>query len=303
MNNTKITLSKEGPKISRIVAGTMKWGQWGAQFSKAQYQEMIEACLQGGISTFDHADIYGHFTTEAEFGAVLKGQSSLRQNMELVTKCGICLPSDNRPAFDIKYYDYSQNYILQSVEQSLKNLHTDYIDLLLFHRPSPLMDIKEMAEAMEKLKQSGKVRYFGVSNFLPHQFELLRSISPLVTNQVEASLMHRRPYLDGTFDQAQQHGFAPMIWSPLGGGALFTAEGKAQNQAILEVAHTLMEKYELALDELLLVWLMQHPSKPVPVLGTSKAERMVKALKVIHHQLSTEDWFKLWTAATGEEVP
>ncbi|BDD01688.1 oxidoreductase (plasmid) [Persicobacter psychrovividus] len=281
----------------------MTWGKWGAQFNTKEYLALIEACLENGIDTFDHADIYGNYSTEQEFGKALADHSSLRSSMKIITKCGICMPCDARPAFTTKHYDYSAKHIRSSVEQSLTNFNTDYLDFLLLHRPSPLVDTSVVAEVFDELKQEGKVLHFGVSNFTPSQFEHLNSLTPLSTNQVECNLLKPDAFTDGTFDQARQKGYQPTIWSPLGGGKLFKAEKGERENRIIDAAQPIMEKYGVQLDQLLLIWLCQHPALPVPVLGTTKIQRLKDALEGLQHQLTTQEWFVLYEAYLGEEIP
>lgn len=292
----------EGLYLSRIVFGVMKWGVWGHNLPTSEMQKLIEQSIELGVTSFDHADIYGHYTTEAAFGEVLKNKASLRQQMQIITKCGINLVTPNRPNYKVKSYDSSRSHILESVETSLKNLHTDYIDLLLIHRPSPLMNPVEIAETFHELRQAGKVNFFGVSNFTPSQFEMLNWHFKLETNQVEASILHHEPFFDGTFDQCLQHKIAPMVWSPLGGGQIFTDLEDEQVQRIRKVAEILGEKYNADIDQILLAWLLKHPSKIHPVLGTARIERVKKAVDAVQIDLTQEEWFELLEAARGHEV-
>ncbi len=288
--------------LSRIVFGVMKWGVWGHNLSADQMLELLKQSIELGVTTFDHADIYGHYTTEGVFGMALKKQPALRQKIQLVTKCGINLITSNRPQYKIKSYDSSRKHILESVDNSLQYLNTDYIDLLLLHRPSPLMNPVEVADTFHELKESGKVRFFGVSNYTPSQFELLHSHFPLMTNQVEASVLHTAPFFDGTFDQCLRHGIAPMIWSPLGGGQIFTDLEDEQVQRIRKVAIELGEKYNVDIDQILLAWLLKHPAQLLPVLGTAKIDRVKKAVEAMNIDLTQEEWFELLEAARGHEV-
>ncbi len=289
-------------KISPIIVGTMRLGAWGAQFSTADYERFIDACLDLGINDFDHADIYGHYTTESEFGAVLKKRPDLRSKVQLTTKCGIRLVSENRPAHRIKSYDSSKEHIVASVEESLKALSVEQIDIFLLHRPDYLMHPHEIATAFEQLKKAGKVRAFGVSNFTASQFDLLHSFTPLVTNQVEASILHLDAFGDGTLDQCLKHGVVPTAWSPFGGGALFSEEVTPRVERIREVANGLAEKYSASLDQVLLAFLHQHPAGIIPVVGTTKVERVEAALKSLTVKMTREEWYDLWQASTGEEV-
>ncbi len=288
---------------SKIIAGTMKWGAWGARFDTATYEQMIKDCIEAGVTTFDHADIYGDYTTEEEFGKVLQQEPSLRRQMQIITKCGIQMVSANRPHHKIKSYNSSYEHIIESVETSLKNLATDYIDCLLIHRPDPLFNADEVAKAFEQLKQQGKVLQFGVSNFRKWQVDLLRSRFPVAVNQIECSLLHLDPFGDGTLDQCQQHNIIPMAWSPMGAGNLFnTTDDDERNKRIIAVANMLAENYATKADVILLSWLMTHPANILPVLGTSKTERIRAAVSATQLKLEREEWFMLWRASTGKEV-
>lgn len=289
--------------LSPIVAGVWKWGIWGHELDTQDLLALIEGCIDNGVTSFDHADIYGHYTDEERFGKTLALKPSLRQQMQLVTKCGIRLVTPNRPHHKIKSYDTSKEHIIASTENSLKALHTDYIDLLLIHRPDPLMDPDEIAEAFSQLKQEGKVLHFGVSNFTPSQFEMLKSRTELVTNQVEISILHLEPFLDGTLDQCITHHIRPMAWSPLGSGQLFGTNVDERTKRILHVAKDLAEKHGAGVDQLLLAWLLKHPSRIIPVLGTARIARIKAAMAARQIELSREEWFELWQASMGKEVP
>jgi predicted oxidoreductase len=288
--------------LSRIIAGTMKWGIWGAKFNTAAYDRMIRTCLERGVTTFDHADIYGDYTTEEEFGAVLKQDPSLRTRLQLVTKCGIQKVSPQRPMHKIKSYNTSFTHIIESVETSLENFGTDYVDVLLLHRPDVLLHADEVAKAFTHLKEQGKVLHFGVSNFKPRQLELLNSRMKVEVNQVQCSITHLEPFTDGTLDQSQQHGIIPMAWSPLGGGSLFTSEEDERALRIGAVSSILAETYGVTPDIILLSWLLTHPADILPVLGTTRPERVTAAAAALDIRLTREEWYMLWRASTGKEV-
>lgn len=284
------------------MAGAMRLGEWGAALSTSALETFIQQCLELGIRDFDHADIYGNYSTEADFGEVLKKQPSLRQAMQITTKCGIKMVTERRPEHKIKSYDSGSAHILQSVENSLRALHTDYIDLLLLHRPDFLLNPREVAAAFKLLKDAGKVLHFGVSNYTPSQFNLLNTFTPLVTNQVEASLHHLAPFTDGTLDQCIVKDIVPTAWSPLGGGNIFSQAESEQNQRILKVLNPLKEKYSAGTDQILLAFLAKHPSGIIPVIGTSKIERVKAAKEAMDIQLSHEEWYDLWQASTGKRI-
>lgn len=287
--------------IKAPVAGCMRWGKWGANFTTSLYRQMIEACLENGISSFDHADIYGDYTTEEEFGAALKESPSLRANLRIITKCGIQMLAENKPAHQIKSYNSSANHIIQSVEQSLKHFGTDHLDLLLIHRPDPLLNPIEVASAIEHLKQQGKILQFGVSNFLPHQVDMLIKYIPIEYNQIEISILHLLAFTNGSLDNCLQHQIVPMAWAPLGGGIL-NDDNHPRFRSIIGEATTLAAKYETGVNEILLAWLHKHPSGILPVIGTTKIERLIQAKNAISIVLEREDWFRLLAASTGEEV-
>ncbi len=295
-----MTLKKDN--ISPYIIGTMRLGTWGSNLSTSEYENFIESCLDLGLIDFDHADIYGHYTTEEDFGNVLKPRKDLRQKIRITTKCGIKLVSENRPNHLIKSYDLTPEHIEASVEKSLKSLHTDYLDVLLLHRPDYLFNPYEIAEVFSKLKKEGKVLTFGVSNFSPSQFDLLNSLTPLITNQVEISLLHRNAFEDGTLDQCQKLNVIPSAWSPLGGGLLFGDSSDKKIQAIQKVLAGLSEKYNAAADQILYAWLRKHPAGIIPVLGTSKIERIQAAHKALNISLTHEEWYQLWEASLGREI-
>jgi len=296
----KIQLSTDGPQLSQIVAGVMNWGVWGADYKPSEVAALIDGCVNLGVTSFDHADIYGGYTTEALWGEAINNSSVKRSDIELITKCGICYP---RSSEEVKSYNTQKEYIINAVDTSLKNLKTDYIDLLLIHRPSPIMHGAEIASAINELKQSGKIRDFGVSNFTPSQMDMMHSLSPIVTNQVEASLLHLDPYLDGTFDFCQKNNIHPMIWSPLANGRLFKS---SSNYELLTQRSRIMDvctKYDWTLDEAAYLFLLHHPHNLVPVTGSSKIERIQTAVTCLEKEISNDQWFELWTASTGTKVP
>ena len=276
----------------------MRWGVWGADHSEQKVQELIEVCLDEGITTFDHADIYGGHTTEALFGNAWKEMNIDRNKIELISKCGIVMDSEKKPS-PLKYYDYGRDYILKCVDESLKNLKTDYLDLLLLHRPSPLMTPEEVAAVFGMLKANGKVKDFGVSNFSASQFDLLNQYVPLVTNQIEASVNHTDSFYDGTLDQLMKKNLRPMAWSVMGN---YFSETSQQNIRIKKVILELCKKYDAEENEILLAFVLRHPSKIIPVIGSSKTDTVRKLKSALMLDLETIDWFKILEASRGNEV-
>ncbi len=277
----------------------MTWGSWGKQLSKKEMAVLMNFCVSNHITTFDHADIYGAYTTEADFGKAFADSGLQREAIQLISKCGIQYMSDNRNN-KVKHYNYSKKYIISSVEESLKHLKTDYLDLLLLHRPSPLMVAEEIAEAISLLKKDGKIRDFGVSNFTPSQMDLIGLRMDIDVNQIEFSLTEHTAMHDGTLDFMMTNGIKPMAWSPL--GAVFK-EDNEQTRRIHKQLGALLDKYNATEDQLLLAWLMRHPSGIHPVIGTTTKERIKLAVEATKIELELEDWFLILVAAQGHKVP
>ncbi|UCD50081.1 MAG: aldo/keto reductase [Phycisphaerales bacterium] len=299
----QIDLCQDGPRFSRLVHGLWRLADW--KHSPKETADLIAHCLDEGITTFDHADIYGEYTCESLFGAALAETGVDRSTIQIVTKCGIKLVSENRPAHTGKSYDTSKAHIVASVETSLKNLRTDYIDLLLIHRPDPLLDLEEVNAAFVSLRDAGKVRHFGVSNFLPSQFDMLAAHLdvPLVTNQIEYSVLQRGAEADGSIDLCQERGLRPMAWSPFGGGRLFH-EDSAQAKRVRETLHEIgRDLGGASSDQVALAWVLKHPASFLPVLGTGKASRITKAVETLDLTLSREQWFRVWQASAGHDIP
>ena len=282
------------------IVGCMRWGVWGENFTTSQYEQKINQCLEIGLDIFDHADIYGHYTTEADFGKALKGNTSLRSQIKIITKCGINMLTPNRPQHAIKSYDTSAAHITKSVEQSLQNFHTDYIDTLLIHRPDILIDVEEVGATITALKKAGKIKSFGVSNFTTSQVALLQKYIPVEHHQVEISVTNLNAFENGILDQCQLEKIEAQSWSPMGNG-LFT-ENTEQHTRILAQADSLSKGYECSINQILLAFIYAHPSQIVPVIGTTKFERISEAKKAMEIELKREDFYKLWTASTGKEV-
>lgn len=295
----RITLAPQGPEFSRFVMGYWRLMDWN--MSPLQLASFIEEHIDLGVTTVDHADIYGGYLCEAAFGEALKLVPALRDRMEIVTKCGIATTA--KPEHALGHYITDSAHIIKSAEQSLVNLATDRIDLLLIHRPDPLMDADEVAEAFLNLHQSGKVRHFGVSNFTPAQFALLQSRLPftLATNQVEISPVHQPLLLDGTLDQLQQLRIRPMAWSCLGGGRLFNDdEFKPLRNELETIARELNAE---SIEQVVYAWILRLPSKPLPIIGSGKIERVRSALAAEELQMTRQQWFRIRKAALGYDVP
>ena len=297
---TPTELCPGGPQLSPIVAGAWRMAEWG--WTAQQRLQWIEQCIELGVTSFDHADIYGGYSVEALFGEALALSPGVRGRLQLVSKCGIKLVSPARPAHRIKHYDTSAAHITASVENSLRALHTDHLDLLLIHRPDALMDADEVAGTFTRLREAGKVRHFGVSNFRAPQFELLNSRIALSTNQIELHPLYRAPLHDGTLDQCQRLRVRPMIWSPLAGGALLTG-GDEVARRVQAVLQAVAQRHGTSPATIAFAWLLRLPSRPVPLTGSSRIEAIREAVAATELRLDAQDWTEIWQAAAGHEVP
>ena len=286
--------------LSPIVAGAWRMAEW--KLSPQDRLRWIEEILELGISSFDHADIYGGYQVEALFGEALALAPALRQRMQLVSKCGIKLMSPARPGNRFHCYDTSAAHVRASVDESLRALHTDHLDLLLIHRPDVLMNAAELADTFDGLRREGKVLHFGVSNFTPSQLELLHARTPLVINQVELSPLHLDPLHDGTLDQCQRLGLRPMIWSPLARGRVFTGDDERARRVRDELSR-LASELGVAVTTLVFAWLLRHPSRPLPIAGSQRIEAAREAVAALDLLLTPEQWYRVWTASAGHEVP
>ena len=294
----RITLS-DSLSVSRIIYGL--WRHTDDQdISSKKLQSKIEACLDQGISTFDQADIYGGYSSEALLGETLKQAPHLRDNMEIITKCDIVAPigiySDKR----VKHYDTSAQHINFSVERSLSQMAIDQIDLLLLHRPDPLMDAQETGAVLDALVASGKVKGIGVSNFKPWDIDLLQSCTQnrLLTNQIEISLLHNSAFTNGDLAYLQQHKIAPMAWSPLGGGALF----KDKQTPLWQKLNSIARSYKVQPSSVATAWLIRHPAMIMPIMGSNDLQRIKRLSEALSFDLSREEWFELLQIANGKEV-
>ena len=294
------SLSAEGPTLSAIVAGAWRMAEW--EFDVPARIHWIEECLHLGVTSFDHADIYGDYRVEALFGEALAAAPGLRDRIQIVTKCGIKLVSRNRPDHATKAYDTSRAHVMTSVENSLRALHTDHLDLLLIHRPDALMDPEVLAETFAELRAAGKVLHFGVSNHSTSQLALLHRRYPVVTNQLELSPLHMTALADGTLDQCIALGMRPMIWSPLAGGRLFTGNDE-QAHRVREVLDALGREHGVSSATIAYAWILRHPSRPVPITGSRRIEAVREAVAALGVALTSDAWYRVWEASAGHGVP
>lgn len=296
---TLVPLATDGPALSAIVAGAWRMASW--ELDVPARVRWIEECLALGITSFDHADIYGDYQVEALFGEALAAAPSLRARMQIVTKCGIKLISAHRPGHAIKSYDSSPAHVIASVDQSLRSLRTDRIDLLLLHRPDALMDPDALAATFVALRDAGKVLHVGVSNHAPSQLALLHHRHPVATNQVEFSPLTLTALADGTLDQCLDLGIRPMLWSPLAGGRLFTGDD-AQARRVRAALASLGLAHGVSPATIAYAWLLRHPSRPVPIAGSRRIEALREATAALGVTLSPEEWYRVWEASTGHRV-
>lgn len=300
MNKAKLSPTLE---ISNIVHGHWRLQDWN--LTNEELLKLTRQSIDLGITTFDHADIYGNYSCEKLFGDALNLDKGIRNDIQIITKCGIKLVSDKFPSRKLKSYDYSFNHIISSVENSLKNFKTDYIDVLLLHRPSPFFNPEEVAKAFSNLKKQGKVQNFGVSNFNPQQFEMLNSYveEDLVTNQVEISPYCLEHFDNGNIDYFLTKKVKPMAWSPLGGGGIFNPTNTKGHRLLNILSEVANELSINDIDTLIYSWLLNHPSSIIPIVGSSKINRLQNAVDALKIEIPSELWQKIYIASLGEELP
>ncbi|HAS6177527.1 TPA: oxidoreductase [Vibrio vulnificus] len=299
----KVVTAPQGPEFSELVQGYWRLAEWN--MTPQQRLTFLKQHIEMGITTVDHADIYGQYECERLFGEALALDKSLRSDIQIVTKCDINLCGAKHPDRKVNHYDTSAAHIYQSVNNSLERLGVDELDVLLIHRPDALMDADEVAEAFSELHKVGKVKHFGVSNFSPRQFELLQSrlSKPLVTNQVEINPLQFDVVHDGTLDQLQMLRVRPMAWSCLGGGTLFSGQGEQESRVRQELEAIREEVGAQSIDEVVYAWVRKLPSLPIPIIGSGKIERVQSAVNALKIELSREQWYRVWVASKGHGVP
>ncbi|HCG8134905.1 TPA: aldo/keto reductase family oxidoreductase [Vibrio parahaemolyticus] len=299
----KVVTAPNGPEFSELVQGYWRAADWG--MTAQERLSFLKQHIELGITTVDHADIYGNYECEALFGEALALDKSVRDQIQIVTKCDINLCGDKTPERKINHYDTSSAHIYQSVNNSLERLNVDEIDVLLIHRPDVLMDADEVAEAFTELHKVGKVKHFGVSNFTPRQFELLQSRlgKPLVTNQVEINPLNFEVAHDGMLDQMQMLRTRPMAWSCLGGGSIFSGESEQSIRVRNELEAIREEVGATSIDQVIYAWVRRLPSKPIPIIGSGKIERVQTAVNALNIELTREQWYRVWVASKGHGVP
>ena len=294
----RIEFSKE-IHLSRIIYGMWRLTD-DSNLSHEHVQKKIHICLEQGITTFDQADIYGDYSAEEILGITLRKNKSLRNQMEIITKCDIVAPCGKFKNEPLKYYDTSKAHLNRSVNSSLKNMAIEHIDLLLLHRPDPLMNADETGEALDELITTGKVRSVGVSNFKPWDWSLLQSrmSNKLLSNQIEFSLLNHQALNNGDLSFHYRDQTPIMAWSPLGGGDLLNKNGK-----LLDCLNTIAKRYKVDVASVAIAWILNHPAKILPILGTNNLDRISKISESVAINMDRKTWFELYTASIGHEVP
>ena len=282
--------------LSKVIQGCMTYGAWGKQLNTKAIAQRIEALVESGITSFDHADIYGDYTTEAEFGKALKISAVDRADLQIISKCGLQLPSKER-GNNLKHYQYDTDYIIAQAKQSIANLDCAYLDVFLLHRPSPLMQKDEIAKAIYSLKNEGLIKAFGVSNFSLSQIDYLRSSVDISYNQIQVSLTHLEALENDHLYGLSQRQIQPMAWQPLG-DVLKLKDSHRLKACVQELA----SNYKLTEAQLAIAFLRKLPFDISPVLGTTSIDRANLALAAMEVELELQDWFKIYEASRGHEV-
>lgn len=302
---TRLKLHDASPEFSLIAFGTWRLLEDPLSATPAALLALLKVCLDCGITTIDTAEIYGGYRVEELLGAALALDTGVRSRIEIITKAGIYVPNAFHPDRQFAHYNASAARLVKSAEKSLRWLGVDALDCFLVHRPDWIASVDETAEGLNRLVREGKIRSAGVSNYSASQFAALasRMEQPLVTNQVEFHPFHMDPVYDGVFDQCQEKRVRPMAWSPMAGGRIF-AEGDADAVRLRSACDGMSLRYGGAsVDQLVLAWILAHPSRPMPVLGTAKAARVQAAAGAAELALTREDWYGLWEAAKGHRIP
>ena len=299
----KVVMASQGAELSELVQGYWRLAEWN--MTPQQRLTFLKQHIELGITTVDHADIYGNYQCERLFGEALAIEPSIRGQIQIVSKCDIKLRSDVYPDHAINHYDTSANHIHQSVNQTLERMQVEELDVLLIHRPDALMDADEVAGAFSELHKVGKVKHFGVSNFSPAQFDLLQSRlgKQLVTNQVEINPINFDVIDDGTLDQMQMLRIRPMAWSCLAGGAIFNGTSEQSKRVRAELVAIAGEIGAKTIEQVVFAWVRQLPSKPLPIIGSGKLDRVKDAVNSLDLTLTRQQWYRIWTASKGHSVP
>lgn len=294
----KIYLSDSGPKVSPAIYGFWRWEDTSAT-GPATMEKIVNLCLELGINTFDHADVYGGYQCEEIFGSVIKQKSFKREDIVLFTKCGVNLPHSSRPEIRVPYYDTSAAHVLKSVDNSLKKLRTDYIDIFLLDHLDPLSDLEETARALERLRTSGKIRNIGVANFSVFQHQLLASYLrvPIVTNHIELNLLNTTALDNGQLDYIKQRYMRPLASAPLAGGRIENGTDKLAVSTHFKLEQ-LSRKYNAHVESIAVAWLIKLGA--LPLIGTVSEQRIRNIVNAFSIDLEQQDWYDLYSASREE---
>lgn len=288
----KVYLSDSGPKVSEAIYGFWRWEN--LENTPAKMEQIINLCLELGINTFDHADIYGDSTIEEHFGKIISDKSFKREDIVLFSKCGIRKSNNGK----VSYFDNSHNYIVNSVESSLKKLKTDYLDIFLLNQSDFLADPEQTAMTLAEIVNSGKVKHIGVANFTAFQHQLLASYLtiPIVTNHIELNLMNISAIEDGRLDFIKQSFSKPLAWAPLAGGEIL--DGKDGKSAVLKTKlEAIGKKYDANVEQTAVAWLMQLGT--LPIIGSLSEARIRNAASASDIKLSREDWYDIYQTSVA----
>lgn len=278
------------------------WRLTDAKLTDEQLYDLIKTCIAHGVTTFDHADIYGNGLAQIQFGRVLKAHPELREQMVIVSKCGI-VKNDTPSEYYYSYYETSYEYILKRVDSILLDLQIDYLDVLLIHRVDHLMNYKEVARAFHELRDSGKVKYFGVSNFLVPQLDaMIKEFPDIFVNQIQISVNHLEHFKNGVIERCSYYDLQVMAYSPLGGGEIFSEDYKNDylKKQLMSMKHDLTAQ---SIDQVMLAWIKRHPLNIVVILGSMKQERILNQIQSLKLQLTTKQWYDLYTASQLKRLP
>ncbi|MBK6782434.1 MAG: aldo/keto reductase [Saprospiraceae bacterium] len=286
--------------FSRVIAGTIRWGSWGAKLSPTKMAELMNACLDTGVTTFDLADVYGNYTTEREFGDALILSGIQREKIQLIGKSGIIKPCAEKPGFIISHYNTSKRHIIETVEACLENLNSSYLDVYMVHRGSPMLDFEEISEALQILHESGKVKSFGVSDFSHTQIHAMQKYFPVASAQMEYSMLHHQCMYNGVLDVCMENKITPISWAPLAGDVIFTTSKTGKKR--YEKLEALAEKYEWTVTEMALLFLLHHPAKIHPIVSAPKINKIKEFTDLLEIKITNEQWFDILRTIRGEEV-
>ncbi|MFN5423227.1 MAG: aldo/keto reductase family oxidoreductase, partial [bacterium] len=290
----KIYLSDSGPKVSPAIYGFYRWEESFA--TQANMERIVNLCLELGVNTFDHADIYGGYACEETFGKLISQKNIKRDDIVLFSKCGINLPHASRPAYRVPHYDTSAKHIISSVERSLKNLHTDYLDVFLLHQLDPLSNLEESAVALQQLKDSGKIKNIGVVNFSVFQHQLLSSYlrSPIVSNHIELNLLNTTAFENGQLDYIKQRFMRPLAMSPLAEGKIAESKDPVATRVRAKLEKFAIS-YQTDMESIAVAWLVKLGA--LPLIGTVNEDRIRNIVNAFNIDLDHQDWYELYEAS------